>query len=67
MSTNLKLEEEINSENEHLISVPDSETIVNIPKKIDKKEEKKKKVGIFTNFIFKIKSCMDWKIEKKKI
>ena len=55
MSTNLKLEEEINSENEHLISVPDSETIVNTPKKIDKKEEKKKKVGIFTNFIFKIK------------
>ena len=31
MSTNLKLEEEINSENEHLVSVPDSETIVNTP------------------------------------
>ena len=55
MNTDLKVEEKINNENEHLVSVPDSETIVNTPKKIDKKEEKKKKVGIFTNFIFKIK------------
>ena len=55
MNTDLKVEEKINNENEHLVSVPDSETIVNTPKKIDKKEEKKKKVGIFANLIFKIK------------